>query len=188
MAMRTSTKLPRSDTYAFWPGRRDGPWRAVIRNLIFAAVLSKLGWRCALRLAAVFALLALGAAVLPALGSAASPGQLFAFGANGWGQLGNPTNSGNNEEVVANPTPSPVTLPGEVGPVTQAAAGGGHSLVLTASGQLYAFGENYFGELGNPTNSLAGEEKEGAEEPNPTPALVTLPGALGSVTQIAAGR
>ena len=108
-------------------------------------------------------------------------GQLYAFGENIWGQLGNETNDGPGANE-ANPTPTLVTLPGEVGPVTQVAAGGAFSLAVTESGQLYAFGENINGELGNPTNNLAKELK-----PNPTPTLVTLPGEVGSVAQIAAG-
>jgi alpha-tubulin suppressor-like RCC1 family protein len=110
-----------------------------------------------------------------------SSGQLYAFGNNEDGQLGNETNNG-IDAYEANPTPALVTLPGEVGPVTQAAAGGAFSLVVTESGQLYAFGENINGELGNPTNNLAEELK-----PNPTPTLVTLPGEVGSVVQVAAG-
>jgi alpha-tubulin suppressor-like RCC1 family protein len=106
-----------------------------------------------------------------------SSGQLYAFGYNGSGDLGNPVN---DDIDVANPTPKLVTLPGQVGGVTQAAAGGFHSLVLTASGQLYAFGENIFGQLGIAATS-------GTEVDNPTPALVTLPGAVGGVSQIATG-
>ena len=106
-----------------------------------------------------------------------SSGQLYAFGYNGSGDLGNPIN---DDIDVANPTPTLVTLPGQVGGVTQAAAGGFHSLVLTASGQLYAFGENIFGQLGIAANS-------GTAVDNPVPALVTLPGQIGRVTQIATG-
>jgi alpha-tubulin suppressor-like RCC1 family protein len=111
-----------------------------------------------------------------------SSGQLYAFGENFWGQLGNTTNDSENYKAEANPTPALVTLPGAVGPVTQVAAGGNFSLAVTSSGQLYAFGENINGELGNPTNNLAKELK-----PNPTPTLVTLPGEVGSVAQVAAG-
>ena len=82
--------------------------------------------------------------------AATSTGQLYAFGANLWGQLGNPIN---NQSQEPNPTPTLVTLPGASGPVAQVAAGGSHSLALTSSGQLYAFGENYFGQLGNVVNS-----------------------------------
>ena len=105
-------------------------------------------------------------------------GQLYAFGWNGRGQLGSETNSGTG---AANPTPALVVLPGASGPVTQIAAGGNHSLALTSTGQLFAFGSNTYGQLGNETNS-------GTEQANPTPTAVTLPGAVGQVTQIAAGR
>jgi alpha-tubulin suppressor-like RCC1 family protein len=131
------------------------------------------------RLAALVALLALGAATLPAVGSASSPGQLYTFGANYHGELGDETNNYNSEP---NPTPALVTLPGASGPVTQAAGGGGFSLALTASDQLYSFGENWFGELGNETN--VGDMFAA----NPTPTLVTLPGEVGAVTQVAAGQ
>ena len=64
-----------------------------------------------------------------------------------------------------------MTLPGATGPVTEVAAGGEHSLAVTSTGQLYAFGENEYGQLGSAANF----------EPNPTPALVALPGAAGPV-------
>ena len=134
-----------------------------------------------LRAVAVAALIALAlvvAAPLIALAASTSSGELYAFGNNKYGQLGNATN---NKSEEPNPTPALVTLPGEVGPVTQVAAGGDHSLVLTSTGQLYAFGDNKYGQLGNATNNKS-------EEPNPTPTFVTLPGASGQVTEIAAGR
>ncbi len=106
-----------------------------------------------------------------------SSGQLYAVGHNYWGQLGNATNNATNNP---NPTATLVTLPGQIGPVAQAAAGEGHSLVLTSSGQLYAFGENADGRLGNTTNI-------NTTMPNPTPTLVPLPGLVGTVTQVAAG-
>jgi alpha-tubulin suppressor-like RCC1 family protein len=133
----------------------------------------------AMRIAALVALPALAAAALPAAGSAASPGQLYAFGGNYHGELGDETNNYDNEP---NPTPAPVTLPGEVGPVTQAAAGSNFSLAVTAGGQLYAFGSNWKGQLGNETNIGV------LFSTNPTPALVTLPGEVGPVTQAAAGK
>ena len=70
-----------------------------------------------------------------------------------------------------------MTLPGATGPATRVAAGGEHSLAVTSTGQLYAFGSNGYGQLGSAANV----------EPNPTPALVTLPGATGPVTEVAAG-
>jgi alpha-tubulin suppressor-like RCC1 family protein len=106
-----------------------------------------------------------------------APGQLYAFGQNFYGQLGSTTNNGKEN---ANPTPAALALPGANGPVIQIAAGDTHSLALTAAGQLYAFGSNEFGQLGNPANS-------GTELANPTPLAVALPGASGPVVQIAAG-
>jgi hypothetical protein len=89
---------------------------------------------------------------------------LYAFGQNVFGELGSSTNNGMG---TANPTPTPVTLPGEIGPVTQVAAGSDHSLAVTASGPVYAFGSNEFGQLGTATN-------DGTVNPNPTPTLVRL--------------
>ena len=105
-----------------------------------------------------------------------SSGQVFSFGDNYYGQLGNSTNA-NNSAITANPTPMPVTLPG---PAAQVAAGDQFSLVLLSSGQLYAFGTNTEGQLGNANND--------ASIANPAPTLVTLPGASGTVAQIAAGE
>ncbi len=105
-------------------------------------------------------------------------GQLYGFGTNRYGQLGTPANNG---EEKPNPMPTLVTLPGATGPVTQVAAGRAHSLAVTSTGQLYAFGLNRFGQLGI-------EHDSGNEKANPTPTLVTLPGATGPVTQVAAGN
>lgn len=105
-------------------------------------------------------------------------GQLYAFGQNTYGQLGIPTNSGTIEPT---PTPTRVSLPGENGSVLQIAAGDDHSLVLTASGQLYAFGQNFNGQLGNSINAAT-------TNPNPTPTLVSLPSANGPVTGMGVGR
>jgi len=106
-----------------------------------------------------------------------SSGQLYGFGDNQYGQLGTATNNVGN---TPNPTPTLVTLPGESGTVTEVAAGYDHSLAVTSSGQLYAFGDNYHGQLGDSTNN-------GTSAANPTPTLVTLPGGSGTVTQVAAG-
>ncbi|MBV9323582.1 MAG: hypothetical protein JO352_07360 [Chloroflexi bacterium] len=106
-----------------------------------------------------------------------STGQLYAFGQNEYGQLGNATNNGT---TTATPTPAVVSLPGATGGVTQVAAGASHSLAVTSTGQLYAFGYNYYGQLGNAINIAT-------TTANPTPTLVSLPGATGPVTQVAAG-
>jgi alpha-tubulin suppressor-like RCC1 family protein len=106
-----------------------------------------------------------------------STGQLYAFGGNRYGELGNTTSMGT---PLPNPTPTPVALPVASGQVVQIAAGDEQSLALTSTGQLYAFGGNRYGELGNATN-------EETPAPNPTPAPVGLPAAAGPVKSIAAG-
>jgi alpha-tubulin suppressor-like RCC1 family protein len=127
---------------------------------------------------AVLIALTIGATPPPASAATTNPGELYAFGSNYFGELSSATNNGTKEP---NPTPALVSLPGASGPVSQVAAGGNHSLAVTASGQLYAFGSNYFGELGSEANNKT-------NNPNPTPALVTLPGVSGPVTQVGAGE
>ncbi len=109
-----------------------------------------------------------------------SAGQLYAFGDNTYGQLGNTTNIG---KLTANPTPTPVTIPGLAAKVTQIAAGGYHSLALTSTGQLYAFGANEAGQLGNTTDN--GDTGYVA---HPTPTLVSFPSLEGHITQVAGGE
>jgi alpha-tubulin suppressor-like RCC1 family protein len=103
-----------------------------------------------------------------------SSGQLYSFGDNGFGELGD------NRPKAPNATPVAVALPGAIGGAVAVAAGGEHSLVLTASGQLYAFGLNNDGQLG--TGEGFGNES------HPVPKLVVMPPSAGPVTQIAAGK
>jgi alpha-tubulin suppressor-like RCC1 family protein len=111
-----------------------------------------------------------------------STGVLYTFGEDRYGELGYETAKNvETNQFLPNPTPTPVTLPGASGTVTQVAAGLEFSLALTSSGQLYAFGENPYGQLGNKTQVETFKA-------NPTPALVSLPGATGAITHIAAGQ
>jgi alpha-tubulin suppressor-like RCC1 family protein len=126
---------------------------------------------------ALLAALSMAGAPSAAAAASTSPGQLYAFGENRYGQLGSATNNKTSEP---NPAPTLLVLPGASGPVTQISAGEAHSLAVTSTGQLYAFGNNGDGQLGSATNNKT-------VEPNPTPTLVALPGASGPVTQIAAG-
>jgi len=136
--------------------------------------------RARIRLTAIAILTFAVTAVWPSGAAAVSAGQVYAFGDNREGQLGNPTNN-NVFFGAANPTPTLVSLPGATGPVTRVAAGGTFTLALTSTGQLYAFGDNRYGQLGNSTNN-------GNDNANPTPTLVSLPGASGPVVQLAAGN
>jgi alpha-tubulin suppressor-like RCC1 family protein len=109
-----------------------------------------------------------------------SSGQLYAFGSNVDGQLGTATNDG---APGANPTPALIRIPLTAGretrgsaKVVSVAAGAYFSLAVTSTGQLYAWGDGADGQLGKPLGAN-----------NDTPVLVTLAGATGPVTQIAAG-
>ena len=72
-----------------------------------------------------------------------SAGTVLAWGSNHFGQLG-------NGSTVDSPTPVQVAMPnGTV--VTAIAAGGSHSLAVTAAGQVFAWGDNEYGQLGDGT-------------------------------------
>jgi alpha-tubulin suppressor-like RCC1 family protein len=117
----------------------------------------------------------------PARASVAEPAglpapELLSFGDASGGQLARrPDEDGDQSSA-----PTAVALPGQQGAVVQVATGGAHSLAVTASGQLYAFGDNYFGELGSMREFRQ-------KVPNPAPMRVELPGASGPVLEAAAG-
>ena len=77
-------------------------------------------------------------------------GQLYAWGENSEGQLGYSTSM-----KTPNPMPALVTLAGASAGIIRVGVGRFHTLALTASVQLYAFGANYFGQLGNSNNNKA---------------------------------
>jgi alpha-tubulin suppressor-like RCC1 family protein len=96
-----------------------------------------------------------------------STGRALAWGDNSSGQLGNGTTLGSS-------TPVAVSLPSGT-TVTAIAGGNIHSLALTSTGQVLAWGDNIQGELGNGTTNRS-----------TTPVLVSLP--LGTTaTAIACG-
>ena len=93
----------------------------------------------------------------------------WAWGLNNWGQLGNGTIN------TLGSTPVAVSLPS--GTTIKAIAGGGqHSLALTSSGQLLAWGYNFQGQLGDGTTNLSSS----------TPVAVSLPSGT-TVIAIAGG-
>jgi alpha-tubulin suppressor-like RCC1 family protein len=94
---------------------------------------------------------------------------LYAWGANYKGQLGDGTTTNRW-------TPVKVIFPPEVTSVTGIAAGYSHSLAITNDG-LYAWGDNFNGELGNGTRNNSS-----------FPVKVTLPSTVTSISKVAAGR
>lgn len=74
-------------------------------------------------------------------------GRVYTWGANGSGQLGNNSSTGNT-------TPVTVSTAGVLGTqtVTAVAGGGSYNLAL-ANGKVYAWGNNFYGSLGNGTNT-----------------------------------
>jgi len=111
-----------------------------------------------------FALLAAGVAG-PV--HAAAPGDVYAWGEGGSGQLGN---GALNDRSI----PFPVT---GMSAATAVAAGGAHSLALRADGTVWAWGYNLSGQIGDGTSG------PGMNRSNPVQVS-----ALSSVTAIAAGN
>jgi alpha-tubulin suppressor-like RCC1 family protein len=84
-----------------------------------------------------------------------STGRVLAWGENNYGQLGDGTSKGPQTcyvGVACSTTPVDVELP-EGTDVTAVAAGAWHSLALTSTGKLRAWGYNVDGELGNGTTT-----------------------------------
>jgi alpha-tubulin suppressor-like RCC1 family protein len=102
-----------------------------------------------------------------------STGRVLAWGNNLYGQLGN--GGGPNST-----TPVAVSLPsGTI--ITAIAAGDGHGLALTSTGQVLAWGHNYNGQLGNGTTTTTT-----TCQCISTPAAVNLPSGT-TVTAVGGG-
>ena len=99
-----------------------------------------------------------------------SDGNIYSWGNNSVGQLGNGTQDNSF-------TPRKVSLPTWFPKFTQVSAGNSHSLALDSDGNLYSWGVNYFGQLGNGNNN-AGQL---------TPSKGSMPADGTKFTQISAG-
>jgi alpha-tubulin suppressor-like RCC1 family protein len=73
-------------------------------------------------------------------------GSLWAWGDNSGGQLGNGTTTDKN-------IPLQITTPAILTDVVSVAAGAAHSLAIRANGEIYAWGDNGTGQLGNNTTA-----------------------------------
>jgi alpha-tubulin suppressor-like RCC1 family protein len=103
-----------------------------------------------------------------------SAGELYAWGDSQWGELG--TGSTN----YTNPTPARVFINGSATNVSSVSTGSAHTLVVTKSGALYAFGDNLNGQLGTAKNDNMNSAN--------LPARVALPAGSGTVIQASAGE
>jgi alpha-tubulin suppressor-like RCC1 family protein len=86
-------------------------------------------------------------------------GQVYAWGDNASGQLGDSTLS-------LSPHATPATVPG-LGGAIAVAAGNAHSVVLKADGTVWTFGENSKGQLGN-------NDSTGKDQPAPIQAAMPV--------------
>jgi uncharacterized repeat protein (TIGR02543 family) len=73
-------------------------------------------------------------------------GRVYAWGWNGYGQLGDGTTTSRNTPTLIN---VPNLQSGET--IAQVTAGSVHSLAVTTQGRVYAWGYNVYGQLGNGT-------------------------------------
>jgi alpha-tubulin suppressor-like RCC1 family protein len=101
-----------------------------------------------------------------------STGAVLAWGDNHWGQLGDGQTEAESDSPVQVPLPAGVRI-------TAVSAGADYSLALTATGQVYAWGSNDFGRLGEGSDHIG--------EIRTTPVLLTLP-LSSRVTAISAGN
>ncbi|MBK7578370.1 MAG: hypothetical protein IPI24_13235 [Ignavibacteria bacterium] len=96
-------------------------------------------------------------------------GKLWAFGSNAWGQLGVGDNANRT-------TPTEVPKPAGVSSWTAVWAGAYHSIALGNDGKLYAWGWNFYGQLGtaNTTQQVS-------------PVAVLSSAQMGAVNRVSAG-
>jgi len=97
-------------------------------------------------------------------------GNVYAWGRNGKGQLGDGTTNDSN-------MPVKVLLPAGV-TATAIAVGDSNGYALCSDGNIYAWGLNNYGELGNGTTNSS---------ENPIPAAITKPNGITSWKAIASG-
>jgi alpha-tubulin suppressor-like RCC1 family protein len=106
-----------------------------------------------------------------------STGAIYAWGVNNLGQLG----TGDiNQRLV----PFPVDMTSMFG-VQQLAAGGYHSLALTSTG-VWAWGGNYFGQLGNGESGSNTDKKKPVLASSINSIISNLPGV--QITQLVGGQ
>lgn len=102
-------------------------------------------------------------------------GHIYTWGTNGQGNLGQGT-----KDKAGHPFQSTVSLPGASGTVVWVGAGVNDGYAITSTGQLYAWGGNEAGQIGNGATPK--------EEAIAGPTLISLPGATGPPVQASGGQ
>ncbi|WP_331669495.1 InlB B-repeat-containing protein [Bombiscardovia apis] len=108
----------------------------------------------------------------------ADNGQVYSWGYNEVGQLGNGDTSG-----ATNPLPAPISrgeIPADV-KIIQISAGENHSIALGSNHKMYAWGVNFYGQLGNDPPVLTQEFSPVEVHLGAIPATV-------EITQVSAGN
>ncbi|MFT4186719.1 MAG: hypothetical protein QM613_05795 [Micrococcaceae bacterium] len=100
-------------------------------------------------------------------------GELWSSGQNGWGQLGR-----GSTLTVANNKPGQVTKPDGVSSWTMFSAGGAHNLAVGDDGEIYAWGYNNNGQIGNNTGGVTSNFESGITY---TPTKVSIPSNYAAV-------
>ena len=79
-----------------------------------------------------------------------STGDLYTWGSNAYGQIGNGENDKAHSYI-----PEKITIEdnGEVKEIKEISIGSNHSIALTSENKLYVWGDNQFGQLGNGTTT-----------------------------------
>ena len=74
-------------------------------------------------------------------------GKVYAWGVNYNGQLGNGTNNNSNIPICISDISTNLVS------IKEISAGGSHTVAIDEEGKVYAWGDNYFGQLGDGTNN-----------------------------------
>jgi alpha-tubulin suppressor-like RCC1 family protein len=109
--------------------------------------------------------------------AAAAAGTVEAWGSNSDGQLGNGSTGGSSD------------TPGQVSSLTDVkdvAAGGRHSLALKNDGTVWAWGNNFFGQLGDGNSGIDPDSDTGDAYVSDTPVQVKGEKGVGFLTNVKA--